>query len=289
VPKGSAGVQNITVLVNGNPSKPSTDFAYNSPSVANIQPAHGKPVGGTKVVIQGKDFGFRRPVPGALVASIGGRKCLKTTWKSDSEVECVAPEGTGSCKAVTVRVGARDSQVSASNTLWHYEDAPDATKTHVLRLNPGNFDEIVNGDRPVMINFCTRGCEVCQKLKPVYEEIARMLTCKSVVIATVRVDQHPSLAKRFSLKDTFPRMLFFSEGRTTPSAEFNGKLVAENILGFMARQMRLGAAAEDEPVNALKPVVDGFVVGQPNQGMKRCSKMETVQVNSSPILPMKRL
>jgi len=289
VPKGSAGVQNITVLVNGNPSKPSTDFAYNSPSVANIQPAHGKPVGGTKVVIQGKDFGFRRPVPGALVASIGGRKCLKTTWKSDSEVECVAPEGTGSCKAVTVRVGARDSQVSASNTLWHYEDAPDATKTHVLRLNPGNFDEIVNGDRPVMINFCTRGCEVCQKLKPVYEEIARMLTCKSVVIATVRVDQHPSLAKRFSLKDTFPRMLFFSEGRTTPSAEFNGKLVAENILGFMARQMRLGAGAEDEPVNALQPVVDGFVVGQPNQGMKRCSKMETVQVNSPPILPMKRL
>ena len=285
VPKGAAGSQSIVVLVNGNPSKPSTDFAYNSPTVKSVHPSHGRPSGGTKITILGTDFGFRRPAKGTLVASVGGRKCAETIWKSNTELLCVAPEGSGSCKAVTVRVGRSESEVSQSNTLWRYEDPSDAAMTHVIRLNPSNFDEIVNGDRAVMVNFCTRGCEVCQSLKPVYEEIARMLQCKSVVIASVRADQHPSLAKRFSLKDTFPRMLFFSEGRTTPSAEFHGKLVAENLLGFMARQMRLGASSGDEPVNALNPsgVVDGFV-DSPNQGMKRCSNMASEKINVEPVV-----
>lgn len=282
MPKGVAGVQNITVIVNGNPSKVNTEFAYNAPTVAFIQPAHGKPSGGTKIVIKGRDFGSRRPKQGTLVASVGGHQCQKTKWVSDTEVECVSPEGSGSCKAVTVRVGRRDSQVSAANTFWHYEDAGEASKSHVVKLNAGNFDEIVNGDRPVMINFCKRGCEFCQAAKPIYEEIARMLKCKSVVLASVRVDKFLSLAKRFSLKESFPRMLFFGEGRTTPSSEFNGKFVAENLLGFMAKQMRIGAKVE-EPVDVLKPdgLVDGYV-DTPNAGMKRCSNMKPVQVPQKP-------
>jgi len=248
--------------------------------VHSIHPAHGRQAGGTKITISGDDFGFHRPKEGTLVASVGGRKCTKTVWKSNTEVECVIPEGSGSCKAVTVSVGSGDSEVSQSNTLWRYEDPADAVKTHVVRLNPGNFDEIVNGDKPVMMNFCTRGCEVCQALKPVYEEIARMLQCKNIVIASVRADQHPALAKRFSLKDTFPRILFFNEGRSTPSSEFNGKLTAENLLGFMARQMHLGARVDDT-VDALKPsgLIDGFV-NTPNTGMKRCSNMATQKIKA---------
>jgi large repetitive protein len=278
-PKGISGVQNITVVVNNNPSAPNSEFMYNPPQVSAIKPSHGKMLGGTVIRITGKQFGGSRPAPGQLTAMVGGKKCQSTKWISDTEVECVAPEGAGACKAVQVRVGAVASQVSPANTLWHYEDPAESAKSYVVKLNPGNFDEIVNGDHPVLIKFCTRECEHCQALKPVYEEIARMLKCKNVVLASVRVDKHPSLAKKFNLKD-FPRLLWFSEGRTTPTAEFQGKLVAENMLGWMANMMGITNNVNSDAVDATRPdgLADGLIDGNHQTGIKRCKKMQSVKV-----------
>lgn len=255
-PKGIAGIQNITVIVNGNPSEPSQDFAYNSPSVRGAVPSHGNKVGGQRIIIKGSDFGSRRPKQGSLVATIGGKACQKTKWISDSEVECVVPEGEGACKAIQVRVGKKESQISHVNTMWHYDNPADAEKSFVQDLDENNFDKIVNGDSPVLIKFCTPKCEHCRALKPIYKELARLLKCKKVVIAAVRADTHPALAKRFGLND-YPRLLWFPEGRTLPQGEFQGNAKAEYLLGWLAKQMGVPNqlyGTGKEPVEATQPL-----------------------------------
>jgi thiol-disulfide isomerase/thioredoxin len=278
VPKGIAGIQNITVIVNGNPSEPSQDFAYNSPFVGSSVPNHGNKVGGQRIIIKGRDFGSRRPKKGDLVASVGGKACQKTKWISDSEVECVVPEGEGACKAIQVRVGKKDSQVSRVNTMWHYDNPADAEKSYVQDLDENNFDKIVNGDSPVLIKFCTPKCEHCRALKPIYKELARLLKCKKVVIAAVRADTHPALAKRFALND-FPRLLWFPEGRTQPQGEFQGNAKAEYLLGWLANQMGVKNQLYGNgkvPVDATQPQdqerpLAGGLIGAVQSGMKRCS------------------
>lgn len=106
-----------------------------------------------------------------------------------------------------------------------------------------------------------------------------MLKCKNVVLASVRVDKHPSLAKKFNLKD-FPRLLWFSEGRTTPTAEFQGKLVAENMLGWMANMMGITNNVNSDAVDATRPdgLADGLIDGNHQTGIKRCKKMQSVKV-----------
>lgn len=283
VPKGIAGIQNITVIVNGNPSEPSQDFAYNSPFVAGSVPNHGNKVGGQRIIIKGRDFGSRRPKKGDLVASVGGKACQKTKWISDSEVECVVPEGEGACKAIQVRVGKKDSQVSRINTMWHYDNPADAEKSFVQDLDENNFDKIVNGDSPVLIKFCTPKCEHCRALKPIYKELARLLKCKKVVIAAVRADTHPALAKRFALND-FPRLLWFPEGRTQPQGEFQGNAKAEYLLGWLANQMGVKNQLYGNgkvPVDATQPQdqerpLAGGLIGAVQSGMKRCSAKKEV-------------
>jgi len=277
-PKGIAGIQNITVIVNGNPSEPSQDFAYNSPSVRGAVPSHGNKVGGQRIIIKGSDFGSRRPKQGSLVATIGGKACQKTKWISDSEVECVVPEGEGACKAIQVRVGKKESQISHVNTMWHYDNPADAEKSFVQDLDENNFDKIVNGDSPVLIKFCTPKCEHCRALKPIYKELARLLKCKKVVIAAVRADTHPALAKRFGLND-YPRLLWFPEGRTLPQGEFQGNAKAEYLLGWLAKQMGVPNqlyGTGKEPVEATQPLDEvekplaGGLIGAVQSGMKRC-------------------
>ena len=283
VPKGVAGIQNVTVIVNGNPSQPSQDFAYNSPMVQRSVPNHGPKIGGQRIIIKGTDFGSRRPKQGDLVASIGGKPCRSTKWISDSQVECVVPEGEGACKAVQVRVGKRDTQISRVNTMWHYDNPADADKNFVQELDENNFDKIVNGDSPVLIKYCTPKCEHCRALKPIYKELARLLKCKKVIIASVRADTHPSLAKRFGLND-YPRLLWFPEGRTLPQAEYQGDAKAEYLIGWLANQMGVKNQLYGNgkvPVDATKPQDEenpslaGGLIGAVQSGMKRCGAKKT--------------
>lgn len=80
-----------------------------------------------------------------------------------------------------------------------------------LELNAGNFDSIVNGDKPVLVDFWAEWCGPCKMIGPVVEELAAEYEGKAVV-AKLDVDQNVDLTTRFGVR-SIPTLLVFKGGQ----------------------------------------------------------------------------
>jgi thioredoxin-like negative regulator of GroEL len=175
---------------------------------------------------------------------VGGVPCHTTTWVSDNKLQCVVPaegaagasgEFDSDCVSVQVRVGPGPEQISKVNSKWRYEHQGASKKSHSVQLTPANVDQVINGDRPVLVKLCSPSCDHCKKLQHPWNEVARLMKCKNMVVATVRGDRFPQLLERFQV-DEYPRVVWIPEGMTTPTKEYTGVFSAERIVGWIARQ-----------------------------------------------------
>ena len=113
-PPGSGGNKDVTIVVDGKyraASPAGYHFSYSAPYVRSVTPNTGALDGGTRVVVQGLNFGLTDSHP---VAYVGPTRCSATEWTDDAAVTCVTPAwGSGpTVNPVTVRV---DGQTSAEN------------------------------------------------------------------------------------------------------------------------------------------------------------------------------
>lgn len=240
-PAGSAGQRNVTVSSDGAVSIPVPLFSYPPATVSSVRPSHGPAIGGTIIQIIGVGFGSTLPAPKTLTAFVGGRQCQKTIWVSDTKITCMVPAADSAatekrCISVQVQTGAGAGTMSEPNSKWRYDSPGDVAESSVENVTPANIDSVLNGQQPVMLKVCEPSCPTCQQLKQTYEEVARMLECKHVHVATLRGDLHPALAQRYGVED-YPRVLWFPEGRTTPTAEYVGTFAADKMIGWSAHQM----------------------------------------------------
>jgi len=66
-----------------------------------------------------------------------------------------------------------------------------------IKINKSNFErEILNSDKPVLIDFWAPWCGPCRMLAPVLSEVARDYEGK-VKVCKVNVDEEPELASAF--------------------------------------------------------------------------------------------
>ena len=78
-----------------------------------------------------------------------------------------------------------------------------------IELNEANFDhEVIQSNKPVVVDFWSEWCGPCKMLAPALDEIARDLQGQAV-IAKVNVDEQPALAARFDIQ-SIPTLLYFS-------------------------------------------------------------------------------
>ena len=83
-----------------------------------------------------------------------------------------------------------------------------------------NFqEEVVNSEKPVLLDFWAPWCGPCQMLGPVMENLAAQYEGKAL-IAKVDVDEEPELARRFGVMN-IPTVVFLKQGR-----EFDRKVGA---------------------------------------------------------------
>lgn len=96
----------------------------------------------------------------------------------------------------------------------------------VMHVTKENFEaEVLQSEKPVLVDFRAGWCGPCKMVAPVLEEIAAEVA--DVKITKVNVDEQPELAQKFQVM-SIPTMVLIKEGKvvdTTVGAQPKEDLV----------------------------------------------------------------
>lgn len=97
-----------------------------------------------------------------------------------------------------------------------------AYASNVVELEPGNFDQIVDSSKHVLVKFYAPWCGHCKNLAPTYDTLAEAMASRKdeVVIAKVDADKHRDLGSRFGVQG-YPTLKWFPKGSVNPE-DYNG-------------------------------------------------------------------
>ena len=81
----------------------------------------------------------------------------------------------------------------------------------VINITRNNFqNEIINSDKPVLLDFWAPWCGPCRMVGPILEEIARERS--DIKIGKINVDEQPELASQFRVM-SIPTLIVIKDGK----------------------------------------------------------------------------
>ena len=85
-----------------------------------------------------------------------------------------------------------------------------------VQVNQNNFrEEVVNSDRPVLIDFFAPWCGPCRMVVPIVEQIAEER--EDIKVVKINVDEEPELASQFRVM-SIPTLVVFKDGAVVNQA-----------------------------------------------------------------------
>lgn len=80
-----------------------------------------------------------------------------------------------------------------------------------ININKNNFqDEVMNSQKPVLLDFWAPWCGPCRMVIPIVEEIARERS--DIKVGKINVDEQPELASRFGIM-SIPTLVVMKNGK----------------------------------------------------------------------------
>lgn len=85
-----------------------------------------------------------------------------------------------------------------------------------IHISKSNFqEEVLNSDRPVLLDFWASWCGPCRMIAPIVEEIAEERP--DMKVGKINVDEQPELASRFGVM-SIPTLVVMKNGKIVNQA-----------------------------------------------------------------------
>ncbi|MDT7891316.1 MAG: thioredoxin [Thermoproteota archaeon] len=85
------------------------------------------------------------------------------------------------------------------------------TNKNLITLTKENWDEVLNSDKPYIVDFWAEWCVPCKILEPIYEELAREYEGR-VRFGRLNVDENPDIAEKYGIM-AIPTLIIFKNGK----------------------------------------------------------------------------
>ena len=82
---------------------------------------------------------------------------------------------------------------------------------NIVHTNDSNFDaDVVNSDKPALVDFWAEWCGPCKMIAPFIDEAASEYAGKLSVVK-LNVDESPNIAAKFGIR-SIPTLMLFKDG-----------------------------------------------------------------------------
>ena len=95
------------------------------------------------------------------------------------------------------------------------------------------FQELIEGDTPVLVDFFAEWCGPCKMMQPILEDTSKQLGAK-VKILKVDVDRNPLAASKFQVRGV-PTLLLFQKGQVVWRQ--SGEVPAQQLVKVVENQL----------------------------------------------------
>ena len=85
----------------------------------------------------------------------------------------------------------------------------------MMELNEKLFQEVLQGDKPVLVDFWAPWCVYCRRIAPAYEKIAQQFG-DELVVAKLNIDDAPAVASRERI-EVIPTLVLYQGGEAVGS------------------------------------------------------------------------
>ena len=102
-----------------------------------------------------------------------------------------------------------------------------------MKLDATNFDQVLAGSQPVLVDFWATWCGPCRMIAPVIEQIGAEYEGRAVV-GKVDVDEEPGLAQRYGIM-SIPTLMVMKGGKVVETAV--GARGKDAVAGMLNRHL----------------------------------------------------